>query len=179
MERVMDVNYWGVVHGTKAFLPHLIASGDGHVINVSSLWGIFSAPGQSAYNASKFAVRGFTDALRQEFMLTGYPVKVTAVYPAGIKTAIARNATAAEGLDKDELAELYDKRVAKEDPDRTARVILNGVRKGKARLLVGPGARSLDLLVRVSASGYQRVLCPVMGRLIPRVAAPDTEAAQA
>src|SRR6516165_10114125 len=66
IERVMEVNYWGVVHGTKAFLPHLIASGDGHVINVSSLWGIFSAPSQSAYNSAKFAVRGFTEALYQE-----------------------------------------------------------------------------------------------------------------
>jgi NADP-dependent 3-hydroxy acid dehydrogenase YdfG len=174
MERVMDVNYWGVVHGTKAFLPHLIASGDGHVINVSSLWGIFSAPGQSAYNASKFAVRGFTEALRQELMLAGYPVKVTVVYPAGIKTAIARNATAAEGLDKNELAELFDKRVARESPDRTAQVILNGVRKSKGRLLVGPGAKTLDMFVRVTASGYQRILCPVMGRLLPQVVAPET-----
>ncbi|HEY7052827.1 MAG TPA: SDR family NAD(P)-dependent oxidoreductase [Mycobacterium sp.] len=178
MEHVMNVNYWGVVHGTKAFLPHLIASGDGHVINVSSLWGIFSAPGQSAYNASKFAVRGFTEALRQEMMLAGYPVKVTAVYPAGIKTAIARNASAAEGLDKNELAELFDTRLGRENPDRTARVILNGVRKDKVRLLVGPGARSLDLLVRVTASGYQRLLSPVTARLIPR-ANTDTETAQA
>jgi short-subunit dehydrogenase len=173
------VNYWGVVHGTKAFLPHLIASGDGHIINVSSLWGIFSAPGQSAYNASKFAVRGFTEALRQELMLAGYPVKVTAVYPAGIKTAIARNATAADGLDKNELADLFDKRLARESPDRTARAILNGVRKNKARLLVGPGARTLDLFVRATASGYQRILSPVTGRLVPRADAPNARPARA
>ena len=167
MERVMSVNYWGVVHGTKAFLPHLIASGNGHVVNVSSLWGIFAAPGQSAYNASKFAVRGFTEALAQELMLARSPVKVTAVYPAGIKTAIARNSLAADGLDKDELAELFDTRLGKENPDRTARTILNGVRKGKARVLVGPGAKALDLFVRMTASGYQRILAPVTGRLIP------------
>lgn len=129
MERVMAVNYWGVVHGTKAFLPHLIASRNGHVINISSLWGIFAAPGQSAYNASKFAVRGFTEALRQELMLAGSPVHVTAVYPAGIKTAIARNAMAAEGLDRTELAELFDTRLGRESPDRTARTILHGVNR--------------------------------------------------
>src|ERR1700759_5417098 len=99
IERVMDVDFWGVVNGTKAFLPHLIASGDGHIINVSSLFGLFSIPGQAAYNAAKFAVRGFTEALRQEMVLSGHPVKVTTVHPGGIKTAIARHATAAEGLD--------------------------------------------------------------------------------
>ena len=101
IERVMDVDFWGVVNGTKAFLPHLIASGDGHVVNVSSVFGLFAVPGQAAYNSAKFAVRGFTEALRQEMLLAGHPVKVTTVHPGGIKTAIARNATAAEGVDTD------------------------------------------------------------------------------
>src|SRR6201992_430426 len=104
IERVMDVDFWGVVYGTKAFLPHLIASGDGHVINVSSVFGLFAVPGQAAYNAAKFAVRGFTEALRQEMVLAGPPVRVTTVHPGGIKTAIARNAPAAEGLDAAGLA---------------------------------------------------------------------------
>ena len=73
IERVMDVDFWGVVNGTKAFLPHLIASGDGHVVNVSSVFGLFSVPGQAAYNSAKFAVRGFTEALRQEMALAGHP----------------------------------------------------------------------------------------------------------
>ena len=90
IERVMDVDFWGVVNGTKAFLPHLIESGDGHVVNVSSLFGIFSVPGQAAYNAAKFAVRGFTEALRQEMVAGKRPVKVTTVHPGGIKTAIGR-----------------------------------------------------------------------------------------
>ena len=94
IERVMDVDFWGVVNGTKAFLPYLIESGDGHVVNVSSLFGIFAVPGQSAYNAAKFAVRGFTEALRQEMLAKQHPVAVTCVHPGGIKTAIARNATA-------------------------------------------------------------------------------------
>ena len=88
IERVMDVDFWGVVNGTKAFLPHLIASGDGHVVNVSSVFGLFSVPGQAAYNAAKFAVRGFTEALRQEMIVAKHPVKVTTVHPGGIKTNI-------------------------------------------------------------------------------------------
>src|SRR6202047_3579896 len=91
IERVMDVDFWGVVNGTKAFLPHLIASGDGHIINVSSLFGIFSVPGQAAYNSAKFAVRGFTEALRQEMALNREPGKGTSVHPGGIKNALARN----------------------------------------------------------------------------------------
>ncbi len=82
IERIMDVDFWGVVNGTKAFLPHVIASGDGHIVNVSSLFGLLSIPGQSAYNAAKFAVRGFTESLRQEMLIAKHPVKVTCVHPA-------------------------------------------------------------------------------------------------
>ncbi|OHU98425.1 SDR family NAD(P)-dependent oxidoreductase [Mycobacterium talmoniae] len=167
IERVMDVDYWGVVNGTKAFLPHLIASGDGHVINVSSIFGLFSVPGQAAYNSAKFAVRGFTEALRQEMALAGHPVKVTTVHPGGIKTAIARNATAAEGVDANELAEFFDKRLASTSPQKAARVILEGVRKNRARVLIGPDARVLDLLVRITGSGYQRLFSAVTGRMMP------------
>jgi NAD(P)-dependent dehydrogenase (short-subunit alcohol dehydrogenase family) len=170
-ERVMDVNYWGVVTGTKAFLPHLIASGDGHVVNVSSIWGIFAAPGQSAYNSAKFAVRGFTEALRQEMILGGHPVKVSTVYPCGVKTAIARNATGAQGLDMTELAELFDNKLAKGAPEVAARGILNGVRKNRSRVLVGPGAKTFDLLVRLTPAGYQRLFAPVTGRLLPHAGA--------
>jgi short-subunit dehydrogenase len=156
------------VNGTKAFLPHLIASGDGHVINISSVFGLFSAPGQAAYNAAKFAVRGFTEALRQEMLVAGHPVAVTTVHPGGIKTAIARNATAAEGLDPDEIAKLFDKRFARTSPERAARIILDAVRKKKARVLVGTDAKVLDLMVRVAGPYYQQVFGPVMGRLMPK-----------
>jgi len=166
IERVMDVDFWGVVNGTKAFLPHLIASGDGHVVNISSVFGLFSVPGQAAYNSAKFAVRGFTEALRQEMMLAGHPVGVTTVHPGGIKTAIARNATAAEGLDRDELAKTFDTRLAKTSPQQAAKIILDGVRKNKARVLVGPDAQILDLLVRVLGAGYQRPFSLIMGRLM-------------
>jgi NADP-dependent 3-hydroxy acid dehydrogenase YdfG len=167
IERVMDVDFWGVVHGTKGFLPYLIASGDGHVINISSVFGLFSVPGQAAYNSAKFAVRGFTEALRQEMVLAGHPVKVTTVHPGGIKTAIARNAGAAEGLDREKLAEVFDKRLASTSPQRAARIILEAVRKNKARVLVGPDAKVLDALVRLTGSGYQRLFTPVLSRILP------------
>ena len=168
IERVMDVDFWGVVNGTKAFLPHLIASGDGHVINVSSLFGLMSVPGQAAYNSAKFAVRGFTEALRQEMVLAGHPVGVTTVHPGGIKTAIARNATAAEGLDVNELAKMFDKRLARTSPKRAAQIILEAVRKNKARVLVGADAKVLDIIVRLTGSGYQRIVGLSMGRVMPR-----------
>ncbi|HEU4361136.1 MAG TPA: SDR family NAD(P)-dependent oxidoreductase [Mycobacterium sp.] len=167
IERVMDVDFWGVVNGTKAFLPHLIASGDGHVINVSSLFGLVAIPGQAAYNSAKFAVRGFTEALRQEMAVARHPVKVTTVHPGGIKTAIARNATAAEGVDANELAQFFDKRLANTSPQTAARVILNGVRKNRARVLIGLDARALDLIARVSGSGYLRLFSALTGRLVP------------
>jgi NADP-dependent 3-hydroxy acid dehydrogenase YdfG len=168
IERVMDVDFWGVVNGTKAFLPHLIASGDGHVVNVSSVFGLFSLPGQAAYNSAKFAVRGFTEALRQEMVLAKHPVKVTAVHPGGIKTAIARNAIVAEGIDAEEVAESFEKKFAKTSPQRAAKIILEAVRKNKARVLVGPDARLLDLVVRITGSGYQRLFTAFVRMTNPR-----------
>ena len=139
-ERVMDVDFWGVVNGTKAFLPHVIASGDGHIVNVSSLFGLLSMPGQSAYNSAKFAVRGFTESLRQEMLIAKHPVKVTCVHPGGIKTAIARNATAGPGEDLASFSEFFDRKLARTTPEDAAKTIVNGVRKGKPRVLIGMDA---------------------------------------
>jgi len=163
IERVMDVDYWGVVNGTKALLPHLIASGDGHIINMSSMFGLFGVPGQAAYTSAKFAVRGFTEALRQEITLAGHPVRITAVHPGYVKTAIARNAGSAEGVDTAAGIRTFDK-VAITSAGRAARIILKGVRKNKARVLVGPDARAFDLLVRIAPSGYQRLMMPMTAR---------------
>ncbi|OBA81594.1 acetoin dehydrogenase [Mycobacterium sp. 1164966.3] len=160
IERVMDVDYWGVVNGTKAFLPHLIASGDGHVINMSSMFGLFGVPGQAAYNSAKFAVRGFTEALRQEMIAARHRVAVTVVHPGYVKTPIARNAECVEGLDKQATVKVFDK-VAITSAERAARIILKGVRQKKARVLVGPDARAFSLLVRVLPAGYQRILGPI------------------
>ncbi len=167
IERVMDVDFWGVVNGTKAFLPHLVASGDGHVVNISSLFGLLSVPGQAAYNSAKFAVRGFTEALRQEMVLNREPVKVTTVHPGGIKTAIARNGLTAEGVSADAQSKVFDKRLASTTPERAAEIILDGVRKNKARVLVGQDAVVIDLLVRITGSHYQRLFAPVIGRIKP------------
>lgn len=168
IERIMDVDFWGVVNGTKAFLPHLIASGDGHVVNVSSLFGLLSIPGQSAYNAAKFAVRGFTESLRQEMLIAKHPVKVTCVHPGGIKTAIARNATVPDGDDQATFAQFFDKRLARTTPEDAAETILSGVRKGKARVLIGADAKFLDAWVRLVGPSYQRVVATVTARVLPK-----------
>src|SRR5689334_2453844 len=162
IEKVMDVDFWGVVNGTKVFLPHLIESGDGHVVNVSSLFGLFSVPGHGAYNAAKFAVRGFTEPLRQEMKLAGHPVKVTTVHPGGIKTNIVRNMSAVDSVDTAKLTKTFDKKLANTTPEQAARMILDGVRKNRARVLVGLDAKALDLIVRVTGSGYQRLFSTVI-----------------
>ncbi|TDZ77831.1 SDR family NAD(P)-dependent oxidoreductase [Mycobacteroides salmoniphilum] len=171
IERIFDVDFWGVVNGTKAFLPHLIASGDGHVINISSLFGLLSLPGQSAYNAAKFAVRGFTESLRQEMIIGKKPVAVTCVHPGGIKTAIARNATVAEGIDVQAAATVFDKYLAITSPEAAARIILTAVRKKKPRVLVGPDAKVLDVLIRVMGSRYQELFSVFTGLSAQRASA--------
>jgi hypothetical protein len=168
IERVIDVDFWGVVHGTKAFLPHLIASGDGHVVNISSLFGLLAMPSQSAYNAAKFAVRGFTESLRQEMLLAGHPVEVTCVHPGGIKTAIARNSGAVAGRDAAELAAFFDSKLAKTSPEAAAKTIVRGIVGTRARVLVGTDAKLLDALVRVLGARYQRLFTTVAKRIMPR-----------
>ncbi|MCP2274911.1 Short-chain dehydrogenase [Nocardia amikacinitolerans] len=167
IERIMDVDFWGVVNGTKAFLPMLIESGDGHVVNVSSLFGLIAVPGQSAYNSAKFAVRGFTESLRQEMLVGKHPVKVTCVHPGGIKTAVARNATYAEGIDGKSAASMFDKKLAIHTPEMAAQTITEGVRKGHGRVLIGWEAKLLDMFVRVTASGYQRIAAAVNRPFLP------------
>ena len=174
IERVMNVDFWGVVNGTKAFLPHLIASGDGHVVNISSLFGLMAVPGQSAYNAAKFAVRGFTEALRQEMLVAGHPVQVTCVHPGGIMTAIARNADSVDSLNAHDLGSIFDK-LAYTSADSAARAILRGVTGNKARTLIGLDAKALDLMVRVLGSGYQRVIAFGYGRATAKVKQASSE----
>ncbi len=165
-EWIMGINFWGVVHGTKAFLPHLIASGDGHVVNISSLFGLIAVPRESGYNASKFAVRGFTEALRQEMLTARHPVGVSCVHPGGIKTAIARSARVPGG-DATEVATSFEK-IARLSPERAAEIILQGVERGRPRILVGGDARAIDLLQRVLGSGYQQLVYRAAARAEPR-----------
>jgi short-subunit dehydrogenase len=126
-------------------------------------------PGQAAYNSAKFAVRGFTEALRQEMLLAGHPVKVTCVHPGGIKTAIARKSTVAEGLDQATMAEWFDSKMARTSAERAAEIILDGVAKGKPKVLVGTDAKILDVFVRASGAGYQRVLTTLAARFMPKM----------
>ncbi|QRY47428.1 SDR family oxidoreductase [Mycolicibacterium boenickei] len=169
IERVMDVDFWGVVNGTKAFLPHVIASGDGSIVNISSLFGLIAVPGQSAYNAAKFAVRGFTEALRQEMLIAKHPVTVTCVHPGGIKTAVGRNATVADGEDQQTFAEFFDTRLAWHSPEMAARTIVDGVAKGHARVVIGWEAKALDVLARILGSSYQRVVAAAVSTFFPWV----------
>jgi NAD(P)-dependent dehydrogenase (short-subunit alcohol dehydrogenase family) len=166
-EWVMDVDFWGVVHGTKEFLPHLIASGDGHVVNVSSLFGLLGIPGQTAYNSAKFAVRGFTEALRTEMLVADHPVGVTCVHPGGIRTGIARNARVTASHDQARFARHFDTKLARTTPERAAEVIVEGVLAGRARVVVGADAKLLDAFVRIVGPRYQRVVAKASRRLAP------------
>lgn len=162
LEWIININLWGVIHGTKAFLPHLRASGDGHIINTSSVFGLIGVPSQGAYNATKFAVRGFTEALRQELDMTDAPVSATSVHPGGIKTNIAQAARFSgmdQLTDKDEStskAEFEKSFIT--TPEKAADVILAGVRRNARRVLIGPDARIIDTLARLLPSSHQRLV---------------------
>ncbi|WP_185996020.1 SDR family NAD(P)-dependent oxidoreductase [Nocardioides campestrisoli] len=167
MEWIMGINFWGVVHGTRSFLPHLIASGDGHVVNLSSLFGLMSMPGQSLYCAAKYAVRGMSEALREELIVAGHPVGVTVVHPGGIRTAIARNARVADPDDKQRTADFFDRKLARTDAEEAARVILDGMLAGKARVLVGADAHAMHHLAKTLGSRYQDLVARVARRALP------------
>ena len=167
MDWIIGINFWGVVHGTKEFLPHLIASGDGHLVNLSSLFGLISMPGQTMYNASKYAVRGMTEAIREEMLIAGHPVGVTTVHPGGIKTAIARNARVSAKEDKEATAKLFDKKLAKMTPERAAEIIVKGITKNQARVLVGLDAHALHTLGKVTGSYYQDIVAKASKKVLP------------
>ncbi|MES2489999.1 MAG: SDR family NAD(P)-dependent oxidoreductase [Pseudomonadota bacterium] len=166
-EWIMNINFWGVVYGTKEFLPYLKASGEGHVINVSSVFGLFAQPSQSAYNATKFAVRGFTESLRQELDMTGSAVSATCVHPGGIKTNIARSART-----NDSLREITGVDAAKSTADfekmfsttakKAAQVILAGVQRDARRVLIGNDARAFDFMQRLLPTAYQSLVTRAM-----------------
>ncbi|KAA1425902.1 SDR family NAD(P)-dependent oxidoreductase [Nocardioides antri] len=164
---IIGVNFWGVVHGSKFFLPHLIESGDGHLVNISSLFGLVSMPGQSMYNASKYAVRGMTEAIREEMLISGHKVGVTAVHPGGIKTAIARNARVSEHEDKAATAKLFDEKLARMTPERAAEIIVRGIKRNHARVLVGLDAHALHTFAKLAGSRYQDVVAYGSKRILP------------
>ena len=162
-EWVLEVNFGGVVNGTHAFLPILLRQDAGVIVNTSSVFGLVGIPGQSAYCASKFAVRGFTEALRQELRGTG--VRAVCVHPGGIKTNIVRNARyhahpIRPDVSREEMIEEFD-RITITTPERAAKVIHDGVRSGRSRILIGPDAYLFDLLGRAAPTHYFTVLSAI------------------
>ena len=153
MRWLIEINFWGVVYGCKFFLPLLEREPDAHIVNLSSVFGLIGPPGQTAYAASKFAVRGFSECLREELRETG-SVKVTSVHPAGIATPIARSARAGHGITAEARheAEEYFKKVATIAPEEAARVIIKGILGNKNRVLIGRDAYGIDRLARLFPS---------------------------
>jgi short-subunit dehydrogenase len=170
-EWIMGINFWGVVHGTQAFLPHLKASGDGHVINTSSLFGLMAIPSQGTYNASKFAVRGYTEALRMELELEGAPVSATCVHPGGIATNIAMAGKIDPSMEKVTGASIEkqkrraNKMISTTTAESAALQILAAVEHNARRVLVGPDARFLDKLIRLLGSWYQPLVVRQMRKM--------------
>lgn len=166
LERVMNVNFWGVVHGTQAFLPLLQEQDAGALVNISSVFGIMAFPTQGIYCASKFAVRGFTESLRHEMRGTG--VRVHCVHPGGIKTNIVRNATVhvdnQGNTDKAQMVKDFD-RLARTSPAKAADTILTGVLKGRERILIGADAHLLETIVRLLPVRYYDLMSKGEGLL--------------
>jgi short-subunit dehydrogenase len=162
-EWLMNINFWGIVHGTKAFLPHLLKNSSGHIVNVSSIFGMIGVPTQSAYNASKFAVRGFTEALRQE--LAGSGVAVSCVHPGGIRTNIARTSRfyqAPDGLQDIERYHARFDRLARTSPQKAAAIIVAGIKARRPRILIGRDAHLLDYAQRLLPTAYTWLLSKLL-----------------
>lgn len=185
-EWIMNINFWGVVNGTKAFLPHIKASGQGHIVNVSSVFGLFAQPGMSAYNASKFAVRGFTESLRQELDMADCGVSASCVHPGGIKTNIAKTArmnaslSNVTGQDADKARQQFNDQLLRTTPEKAAQVIISGALANKRRILIGPDAYALDGMQRLWPAFYQRLVTASMrlaARFAPKGASKKAQAA--
>ena len=162
----MGINFFGVLYGTKAFLPILDKADWGHIVNISSLFGLIGVPQQSAYNASKFAVRGLTESLRQELELAQSHISCTSVHPGGIKTNIMRNARTGTNLNEQEIkiagkrTERFD-HVARTSAESAAEQIIRAVEKNKRRLIIGNDAKLMDWLQRHLPNHYQRIFQPL------------------
>ena len=161
MDWLMNINFWGVVHATRAFLPHLAQQREAHIVNLSSIFGIVAPPGQTAYAAAKFAVRGFSESLRHELQLAKSPVRLSVVHPGGVATNIARNSRTGVGMTDNarraQSIERFDS-FAKTTPAAAALRIIQGIEKNQPRILIGSDARFMDLLQRFRPATYWAVL---------------------
>lgn len=166
MRWLMNTNFWGVVHGTKIFPPLLEKEKSAHIINFSSVFGIIAPPGQAAYAASKFAVRGFTEALRHE--LEGTNIAVSVVHPGGVKTNIANNAKIGAGvtLSAEELEgkkKKVNENLSRTSPEQAAEIIVKGIKARSPRILIGADARLLTLFARIFPRRYFSVIDFISG----------------
>jgi short-subunit dehydrogenase len=165
---LMGINFWGVVYGTRAFLPHLRSRPQAHIVNISSVFGIIAPAGQSAYSASKFAVRGFSEAVRHELKMSNSPVRLSVVHPGGIATNIARNARAGVNVrEAVNMAELGDRfaQMARTSPEAAAQRIVRGIDRNEPRILIGADARLLDLVQRLMPARYWTALARIFRRM--------------
>ena len=161
MDWLMNINFWGVVHATRAFLPHLARQSEAHIVNLSSIFGIIAPPGQTAYAAAKFAVRGFSESLRHELAMAKSPVRLSVVHPGGVATNIVRNSRTGTGMTDNarraQSIERFDK-VARTAPAAAALRIIKGIEKNQPRILIGNDARYMDLLQRFRPGTYWAAL---------------------
>jgi len=161
MEWLFNINFWGAVHATRAFLPHLASQPASHIVNLSSIFGIVAPPGQTAYSAAKFAVRGFSEALRHELQMAKSPIRLSVVHPGGIKTNIVRNSRAGSGVTDNERRvqsiERFDAIAPTSAKDAALRII-KGIEKNEPRILIGSDARFMDLLQRFRPATYWNVM---------------------
>lgn len=165
-EWLMNINFWGVVYGTKAFLPYLKESGEGHIVNLSSLFGIVAFPTSCAYNASKFAVRGFTESVRQQLAVENAPVKVTCVYPGAINTNIVSAGRVISNdnwglVDSRQSAEGF-KKAARTTPEKAAKVIVKAIRNNQGRILIGADAKLFDAMQRILPGIFNDIVIRVV-----------------
>jgi short-subunit dehydrogenase len=168
IEWLMNINFWGTVYGVKAFLPALQRSGDGTIVNLSSVFGLYAPPGQSAYAASKFAVRGFTESLREELRGTG--VHVITVHPGGIKTNIARSSRVAAAADEEfarKRAQAFEDALLTQTPEKAAKTIVRGILEHRDRVLIGRDAIQIDVITRTLGPAAPRVLSALSQRGLP------------
>ena len=162
-EWLMGINFWGVVYGCKVFLPILKQQSEAHIVNVSSVFGLIAPEEQTAYCSSKFAVRGFTESLRHE--MAGTNVAVSCVHPGGILTNIARNSRLGRDTPEEwkrQGAKFFDK-VAKTTPETAAEVIIQGIKSGETRILIGQDAKTISLLSRLFPKRYLRIMERISG----------------
>lgn len=162
-EWLMNINFWGVIYGTKSFLPHMLTRPEAAIINISSIFGIIALPTQSQYNAAKFAVRGFTESLRQEVKNSN--LKVSCVHPGGIKTNIVVNgrmhtSMVGEQTHSQQIEEFN--KMARTTPEKAAQTILEGVRKNKRRILIGQDAKFMDRIQRFLPEKYTSVFAALL-----------------